>query len=90
MIEPGRGFGDFGALRTEFAMSTPPSSIKRAVSSKRSFLVMSGVATLIAFATVGVAAFSLIAYSPPTALVLFATGLGGLSLLGWRRKRRAS
>ena len=71
-------------------MSTPYFSIKRVASSKRSFLVTSGVAALIAFATVGVAAFSLIAYSPPTALVLFATGLGGLSLLGWRRKRRAS
>ena len=71
-------------------MSTRPSSIKRAVSFNRSFLVMNGVATLIAFATVVVNAHSLIAYSPPTALVLFATGLGGLTLLGWRRKRRAS
>ena len=44
---------------------------------------MSGVAAFFAFATVGVAAFSLIAYSPPTPVVLFATGLGGLSLLGW-------
>jgi hypothetical protein len=26
----------------------------------------------------------------PTALPLFATGLGGLGLLGWRRKRRCS
>jgi hypothetical protein len=25
----------------------------------------------------------------PTALPLFATGLGGLGLLGWRRKRKA-
>ena len=71
-------------------MSTRPSSIKRAVSFNRSFLVMNGVATFIAFATVVVNAHSLIAYSPPTALVLFATGLGGLTLLGWRRKRRAS
>ena len=71
-------------------MSTPYFSIKRVAPSKSSFLVTSGVAALIAFATVGVAAFSLIAYSPPTAVILFATGLGGLSLLGWRRKRRAS
>jgi len=71
-------------------MSTRPSSIKRAVSFSHSVLVMSGIATLIAFATVGLNAHSLIAYLPPTALVLFATGLGGLSLLGWRRKRRAS
>jgi hypothetical protein len=26
----------------------------------------------------------------PAALPLFATGLGGLGLLGWRRKRKAS
>jgi len=71
-------------------MSTPYFSIKRVASSKLSFLVTSGVAAFFAFATVGVAAFSLIAYSPPTPVVLFATGLGGLSLLGWRRKRRAS
>ena len=63
-------------------MPTRLSSTKRAVSFNRSFLVMSGVAALIAFATVGVAA------SPPTPVVLFAIGLGGLSLLGWRRKRR--
>jgi hypothetical protein len=72
----------------ESAMPTRLSSTKRAVSFSRSFLVMSGVAALMAFATVGVAAFSLIAYSLPTPVVLFATGLGGLSLLGWRRKRR--
>ena len=71
-------------------MSTPDFSIKRVASSKLSFLVTSGVAALIAFATVGVAAFSLIAYSPPTPVVLFAAGLVGLSLLGWRRRRRAS
>ena len=63
-------------------MSTPYFSIKRVASSKSSFLVTSGVAALIAFATVGVAAFSLIAYSPPTPVVLFATGLGGLSSAG--------
>ena len=67
-------------------MSTPYFWIKRVASSKRSFLVTSGVAALIAFATVGVAAFSLIAYSPPTPVVLFATGLGGLSLLGWQQE----
>jgi len=71
-------------------MSTPYFSIKRVASSKRSFLITSGVAALIVFATVGVDAFSLIAYSPPTPVVLFVTGLGGLSLLGWQRKRRAS
>ena len=71
-------------------MSTPYFSIKSVASSNRSFLVTSGVAALIAFATVSVAAYSLLAYSPPTALLLFITGLGGLSLLGWRRKRRAS
>ena len=71
-------------------MSTRSPSIKRVVSFNRSFLVMSGVATLIAFATVGVNARSLIAYLPPTALVLFAAGLGGLTLLGLPRKRRAS
>ena len=71
-------------------MSTPYFSIKRAASSKHSFLIVSGVAALIAFATVGVAAYSLIAVLPPTALALFATGLGGLTVLGWPRKRRAS
>ena len=71
-------------------MSTPYFSIKRAASSKLSFLIVSGVAALIAFATVGVAAYSLIAVSPPTALLLFATGLGGLTVLGWPGKRRAS
>ena len=71
-------------------MSARPPSIKRAVSSNRSFLMMSGVTTLIIFATVGVNAHSLIANLPPTALVLFAAGLGGLILLGRRRKRRAS
>ena len=71
-------------------MSTPYFSIKRVASSELSFLVTSGVAAFFAFATVGVAAFSLIGYSPPTPVVLFAIGLGGLSLLGWRRKRRAS
>jgi hypothetical protein len=50
--------------------------------------VVSGVAALIAFATISVNAY--FAYSPPAALVLFATGLSGLTLLGWRRKRRAS
>jgi hypothetical protein len=33
---------------------------------------------------------SLTAATPlPAALPLFATGLGGLGLLGWRRKRKA-
>jgi hypothetical protein len=72
----------------ESAMSTPYFSIIRAASSKRSILVVSGVAALIAFATISVNAY--FAYSPPAALVLFATGLSGLTLLGWRRKRRAS
>jgi uncharacterized membrane protein YeiH len=74
----------------ESAMSTPYFSIKRVASSKRSFLVVSGAVALIAFAALGVNVDSLIAYSPPTALVLFATGLGLLSLLGLRKKRRAS
>jgi hypothetical protein len=87
MIPTRTGFGDFGALRME---STPYFSIKPVASSKRSFPVVSIAVALIAFATAGVAAFSLIAYLPPTALVLFATGIGGLSLLGWRGKRSAS
>ena len=68
-------------------MFTPFFSIKRVASF---FLVVSGVAALIAFATLGVNSVSLIAYLPPTALVLFATGLGGLALIGWRTKGKAS
>ena len=33
--------------------------------------------------------FALCAAALPTALPLFATGLGALGLLGWRRKRKA-
>jgi len=69
-------------------MSTLYLSIKRR--GRYGFLVVSGVAAFIAFATLGVNAYSLIGYLPPTALVLFATGLGGLALLGWCGKRRAS
>jgi hypothetical protein len=90
MIPTRTRFGDFRALRMEAAMSTPYFSIKRVVSSKRSFAGVTGAVALIAFAALGVNVDSLIAYLPPTALVLFATGLGLLCLLGLRKNRRAS